>query len=110
MLKKILHLVKRFLRNYYLPTLLFFVVWMLFFDSNNAMNQLNNRAELMQLLQEKEYYESEIAKNKAMVQSLTNPKDTRALEKFGREKYLMKKPNEEIFLIIHEGETPTTTN
>jgi len=108
MLKKILHLLKRFVRNYYLLTGVAFAVWMLFFDSNNMISQVRNRSELKALLQEKKYYQDETSKNKAMVQAITNPKDKSAVEKWGREKYLMKKPNEEIFLIIHEKEATVT--
>jgi cell division protein FtsB len=79
-----------------------FIVWMLFFDSNNMMNQWRNYKELQELLQQKEFYESETARNKVLVDQLTNPNDKRALEKYGREKYLMKKDREEIFLIIPE--------
>ncbi len=103
MFTKILHFFKRFLKNYYLLTGVVFAVWMLFFDSNNMINQFRNRQELNGLLKEKQYYVDETAKNKAMVEALTDPKDKRALEKWGREKYLMKKPNEEIFLIIRDS-------
>lgn len=99
---KIPHWAKRIVKNYYLMVGLVFVVWMLFFDSNNVMNQLRSSAELDDLLQQKAFYESETASNKALVEQLTNPDDKRALEKYGREKYLMKKDREEIFLIIPE--------
>ncbi len=93
---------KKFIRNYYLTTGLAFVVWMLFFDSNNMMVQRQNRRELQEWLDQKAYYETETARNRAAVKELTNPNDQRALEKYGREKYLMKREREEIFLIIPE--------
>ena len=97
--------IRKYIRNYYLMTALAFVVWMLFFDSNNMLVQWNNRKELHELLEQKAYYEEETARNRAMVKELTNPDDQRALEKFGREKYLMKRESEVIYLIIPETET-----
>lgn len=82
---------------------LVFVVWMIFFDSNNMISQYRNRRDLKELVQQKQFYVTEIAKNKTLVHDLTNPKDKSALEKFAREKYLMKKPNEEIFLIVKDS-------
>jgi cell division protein FtsB len=105
MWRKIRHIFSYLFRNYYLLTGIVFFVWMLFFDSNNFINQYKNRQELKQLLAEKQYYVDEIKKNKDMVDALTDSKDTRALEKWGREKYLMKRPNEQIFLIIHEEDS-----
>jgi cell division protein DivIC len=102
MFKKIFHFLKPLFRNYYLMVGLAFIVWMVFFDSNNLIVQFQNRRVLKNLVQQKQFYENEIIRNKAMVRDLTNPKDTRALEKYGREKYLMKRPNEEIFLIVKE--------
>jgi cell division protein DivIC len=102
MFKKIIHYLKPLVRNYYLMTGLFFVVWMIFFDSNNILTQRKNQKILKELVQQKEYLERGIASNKAMVRQLTNPKDQRALEKFARENYLLKRPNEDIFLIVKE--------
>jgi cell division protein FtsB len=102
MFKKIFRFLKPVVRNYYLMTALAFIVWIIFFDSNNVISEYRNHNELKGLVQQKQYLESEIAKNKAMVHNLTNPKDLRAVEKFAREKYLMKRENEEIFLIVNE--------
>lgn len=56
------------------------------------------RKELKELEATKTFYESEILKNKSTIYALQN--DSIALEKFAREKYLMKKNNEEIFLVF----------
>jgi cell division protein FtsB len=103
MFKRIIDWLKPLVRNYYLMTGLVFVVWMIFFDSNNMISQFRNRRDLKELVQQKQFYVNEITKNKAMVRDLTNPKDKSALEKFAREKYLMKRPNEEIFLIVKDS-------
>jgi len=73
---------------------------MLFFDRNNLISQFELRSKLNQLKEDKQYYIEEIKKDrKDMLELLSNPKN---LEKFAREKYLMKKDNEDIFLIVKQ--------
>ncbi len=96
LLKKILP----WLKNKYVYTSLAFILWMLFFDRNDVVSQFELRSNLNQLKEDKAYYIEEIKKDREdMKQLLTNPKN---LEKFAREKYLMKKDNEDIFLIIQQ--------
>ncbi len=91
------HVVK-ILRNKYFLTLLIFSIWLLIFDQNNWLAQWQYKSELNKLTKEKEYYKAQIAKTKKELEELTtNPK---SLEKFAREKYLMKKENEDIFLFV----------
>lgn len=75
----------------------FFVVWMLFFDNNSYVNQSRLSETIDQLEKDKKYYQQEIKKDSIALDELSNSK---GLEKFAREKYHMKKNNEEIFLII----------
>ncbi len=84
--------------NKYFLSFLIFLVWIVFFDQNNWISQWQYKAELDKLTKEKEYYKKQIAKTKKELEELTtNPK---SLEKFAREKYLMKKDNEDIFLFV----------
>lgn len=92
--------IKPFIRNYYLMAILFFVVWMVFFDSNNMIRQVDSQTELSKLKKERDFFAEEIAKNKALIKDLTNTQDPRALEKYAREHYLMKRENEDIYLIV----------
>jgi cell division protein FtsB len=72
----------------------------MFFDRHDIISQVKLRKELKKLEEEKEFYLREIAKDsKNLNELLTNPK---TLEKFAREKYLMKKENEDIFVIVKE--------
>ena len=65
------------------------------------MSQYELRQKLRQLRTEQKYYLDEIAKSKNDMNELkTNPAN---LEKFAREKYLMKKDNEEIFVIVKDS-------
>ncbi|MCB0400963.1 MAG: septum formation initiator family protein [Flavobacteriales bacterium] len=92
MLKKIPH----WLKNKYAVTLLFFLVWVAFIDQNNLITQFSYRSLLNEQHQEKAYFNREIEKTRRELNELTqNPK---SLEKFAREKYFMKKDEEEIFL------------
>jgi len=82
-------------------TALVFLTWLTFFDKNDFLTTSAYRYKLHQLRAEKVYYEEEIRKNKAYLEHLeTNPDN---LERFAREEYLMKKDNEEIFVIV-EGQ------
>lgn len=77
-----------------------FIVWVAFFDENKMITQFQYRFELAKLEEEKQFYLEEIKKINADMQELqSNPK---SLEKFAREKYLMKKENEEVFVIVEE--------
>lgn len=88
------------LRNKYFLATIAFVIWMLFFDRNDLMSQYDYRTQVNKLQAEKEFYtrETEKAKNDLDELSTNNEK----LEKFAREKYLMKKENEDVFVIIKE--------
>ncbi len=88
------------IRNKYLIAGLAFVTWMLFFDRNDLMSQYEYRRQLNKLQAEKEFYTIESAKAIKDLEELTTNRSK--LEKFAREKYLMKKENEDVFVIIKE--------
>lgn len=88
------------LKNKYLLTLTALAVWVVFFDKNDLSTQIELRKEVKQLEEERNYYAHEIADITSDIRELTtNPK---TLEKFAREKYLMKRDNEDIFVIVEE--------
>lgn len=89
----------KLITNKYFIVLSFFVVWMVFFDENSWINHEEFDDEIEKLENEKRYYKSEIYKDSILVKKLENEKE---LEKFAREKYHMKKENEEIFLIEYD--------
>ena len=86
-----------FLRNKFLLTLAAFVVWMLFFDRNDVFTQVQRRSELNELKQSKAYFEKQIAENRKFSKDLQF--NASAIEKYAREKYLMKRDNEDLFII-----------
>ncbi len=82
--------------KFYLLALMAFI-WMLLFDSNNFIDLIQLNSEIKDLKAKKEYYTDEINKaNQMYIELFTNNKN---LEKFAREKYLMKKDNEDIFIL-----------
>lgn len=89
------------LRNKYFLSVIAFVVWMLFFDKNDVVAQYEYRSQVNKLQEEKDFYVKEIAKVKKDLNELNT--DLNTAEKFAREKYFMKKDNEDVFVIIHEA-------
>ncbi|CAN5407571.1 septum formation initiator family protein [soil metagenome] len=85
------------LRNFYFVTGISFLVWMIFLDSNDLINRFRLTNKLHTLESEKEYYQEKIQEVEKDRQQLMGT--TELLEKFAREKYLMKKQTEDIFII-----------
>ena len=75
-----------------------FLVWMLFFDRNNILNQIQLRQNLHQYQKEKQFYLEQIAADSEATYDLMS--DSVHLEKFARERYYMKKDSEDVFLMI----------
>ncbi|HYG20915.1 MAG TPA: septum formation initiator family protein [Ohtaekwangia sp.] len=84
-------------RNFYVVTTAIFVVWMLALDSNNLIARYQLSTKLSGLENEKEYYEEKIQEVEKDRDELFGDRD--AIEKFAREKYLMKKQTEDIFIV-----------
>jgi cell division protein FtsB len=95
-MKRLLDLIKN---KFFLVTVAF-VIWMTFFDKNDLFSQYDYHQQLNKLKQEQVFYETETTKVNKDLDELTS--DKAKLEKFAREKYLMKKDNEDIFVIVHE--------
>jgi cell division protein FtsB len=89
------------LRNKYVLTALAFFVWLLFFDRNDMISQAGYRKQLRKLESDKEYYVKGIEQNKKDMEELMS--DPEHLETYAREHYLMKKDDEEIFLILPDS-------
>jgi len=88
------------LRNKYVLTIAVFSIWMLFFDQNNAVDRIRMGSEIRQLEEDREYYLEQIQKDSANLSELTTNKEN--LEKYAREQFLMKKKNEDVFVVIEE--------
>lgn len=86
-----------FIRNKFIITVVVFVVWMMFFDQYNLISRINNNRKIAELEQQKEFYIAEIQRSKRLLQELEG--DNKSLEKFAREQYLMKKDDEDIYIV-----------
>jgi len=84
-------------RNKYFLVSLAFIVFMIFFDKNDLFSQYQYYQQVSKLKQERDFYLKETAKVNKDLEELTS--DPKELEKFAREKYLMKKDNEDVFVI-----------
>lgn len=89
-----------FFRNFFFLFSIVFIIWMIFFDSNDIISQYKMRSVLSDLENEREYYQQKIIEVKAEEEALM--KDKEKLEKFAREHYLMKKPTEDIYILVEE--------
>lgn len=85
------------LKNKYVAGIFLFVIWLMFFDQNNMIDRYKTRRQLERLKADKAYYLKKIAADSARLEELKSDADH--LEKFAREQYLMKKDNEDIFII-----------
>lgn len=92
--------IPKFFKNYYFLFGTFFIVWMFFIDSNDFVSQIRMTQKLNGLKAQKAFYidkkvqvlkdKEELSTNKAL------------LEKFARENYLMKKPSEDLYIVVSE--------
>jgi hypothetical protein len=88
----------KLIKNKYFLTIIALIVWLFFFDKNDFFTQNETVQKLNKLKKDQAYYISEIEKNKVDLQELKTNKES--LEIFAREKYLMKKDNEDVFVFV----------
>ena len=86
------------LRNKFLFTTVAFAVWMLFFDKNDLFAQLEKKKQLRELHDSRLYFTAEIEKERRFSADLRN--NPAIIEKFAREQYLMKRDNEDLYLVV----------
>ncbi|MGB0260861.1 MAG: septum formation initiator family protein [Flavobacteriaceae bacterium] len=86
----------RRLTNIYVLVSVVFVLWMLFFDTNSLRIYWSLNNKVKELEKQKQSLIQEIKADQAFIQRM---KDTTSMERFGREKYFLKKNNEDIFII-----------
>jgi cell division protein FtsB len=79
-------------------TIIFFIVWVVFFDTYNLIDRSHNLKELRELRKDKQFFTEELDMYQQQLSELFSTREQ--LEKFAREQYLMKKDNEDIFVII----------
>ncbi|KVV15609.1 FtsB family cell division protein [Flavobacterium sp. TMP13] len=97
----------KFLSNKYVWVLLFFLVWMGFLDNYSYFDHRFLDDQIEELEDNKAYYQEEIKKDQKQIKDLQNPEQ---IEKYAREKYFMKKDNEDIYIIEFESDSTKTDN
>ena len=94
----------RVMRSFYFLTGAAFLVWMLVFDANDLGKQYDMYRKWQDLRDEKQYYLDNIeVVKKDRAELMSSPA---LLEKFAREKYLMKRPGEDVFVLVPQQEKP----
>jgi cell division protein DivIC len=86
----------KILTNIFVLIFIPFLIWMLFFDENSYLVHRKFNQEIKDLESTISFYQMKIAEDKATIRKLG---DSLQLERFAREQYLMKKENEEIYII-----------
>jgi len=85
-------------RNKYVLTIVIFIIWIMLFDSNNLIARYKEMRALRKLRIDREYYVEKIENDKKKLHELKT--DNQNLEKFAREQYRMKKPDEDLYIIL----------
>lgn len=91
----------KIVKNKYFIVFFAFVVWMLFFDESNVIYTIKQKYIVEELKRKKEYYIKKHQEDSITWVLLNTSRKT--LEHFGREKYFLKKKNEDIFIIYEDS-------
>lgn len=84
------------LKNKYLIVTVIFLVWIFFFAQYDILSQQDQRKELQEMEQKIEYLQKEVDALEIEKEALKT--DSATMEKYAREKYYMKKNNEDVFV------------
>ena len=94
---KLLSHIPSFLKNKFFLAGTGFVIWMLFFDRNDVFTQMQWKSELSEMKESRQYFMDRISEDRKFSKDLQF--NASAIEKYAREKYLMKRDNEDLFLV-----------
>ena len=86
----------KFGTNIYVLVSAFFILWMLFFDTNSFRILWSLESKIDDLKRQKEELIRQIQEDQIYIEKLS---DSIELEKFGRENYYLKKADEDIYII-----------
>lgn len=88
--------VLKIITNTYAIIIIFFVIWMLFIDENSYLYHQELNKDIKELKKINNFHKQKIKENKKIIKKL---QDSFELERYAREKYLMKKKDEDVFII-----------
>lgn len=98
-MKHLLNRIPSFAKSFYFLASLFFLFWLTFIDSNDLFLQRELSGKQSELSKAKNFYEDKILEVKNDREALLN--NPQLLEKMAREKYLMKKENEDLYILVN---------
>jgi cell division protein FtsB len=90
----------KYTKNFYVMFTLFFIVWMVFIDSNDIVSHFKLRSKVKELEKQKEFYLERKEKIKEDREELMS--NYELLEKFARERYLMKRKTEDLYVVVED--------
>tara|TARA_Y100000588_G_C13528426_1_gene616649 strand:+ start:215 stop:526 length:312 start_codon:yes stop_codon:yes gene_type:complete len=102
MKKKIINLyntIPNWVKNRYFLSCFIFSIWIIFFDTNSIITQINQQKEITKIEHDINYYKEEIAKDAAIIKIISSDSLTAKFEKYLREVLFLSKENEEILII-----------
>ena len=92
--------VKEISKHFFVIVSAVFVLWMLLFDTNNVWQQLKKRNAVKETKEKVDYYKQEIEVLREKSKFISE--DEEELERYAREQFYMKKPTEDVFVIVPE--------
>lgn len=90
--------------RFYIISSLVLTVWLVFFDRSNLIKQFDMALELRHLEVERKFFEQQLKDIKKEEKEVLG--SYASLEKYAREKYLMKKEGETVFVLVDENDKP----
>ena len=100
-MKHLLNKIVPILKNKYVAVTVLFFIWVIFFDHNDLISEIKMINKIDRLKDDRTYYKLQTNQVAEQLKELqTNPAN---LEKFAREKYLMKKDNEDVYVIVDQN-------
>ncbi len=100
---KLLTHIPAWLKNKYFLAGAFFLVWMFFFDPKDIPSGIERKQKLNELQESERHLDEMITNAEKELQLLKN--DAQSIEKYAREKYMMKKDNEDLFIVTPPSKT-----
>lgn len=102
-MQRILPGLRKIFSNFYLGTSFLFLVWITFFDGNDLISLFSNRLKLVETESEIDFYQQKI--DQVALEKSRLHGNPAAIERFAREKFLMKKDDEDVFVYPEDPNT-----
>lgn len=102
-MQRILFWGRKLFSNFYIGTSLAFAIWVTFFDGNDLISLAGNQMKLIETESEIRFYQEKV--NEVLLEHSKLHGSQKAMEQFAREKFLMKKDNEDVYVIDENTNT-----